>query len=314
MDITDVETAEYLESRLEEHSVGIERVSRKTEILCARSYYLMSHSEEPLRKIKPNISAESFDYLNVVKFERDTICESHDNMYIRTTITFENGNIYSYRNNFSYNLFKSLNKLKEEKEVDFLALNLFDPTELIKVDQSFKGKSYDDIDLYGGIGGKLVYSSTGGALEQKDYYSYSPAKELKDLADPNRSVLGDLDVLDAYKTWESRKPIPKPRKLKDLTDSNRSVKGELNAYSEWIKKLEKSKPLKRSKPRKLSFLFDSSIKEYMSKQGILFLMRFFDGDKYIKLANRLESMLELKKEEDDENAIQKERKGSDKID
>lgn len=276
MDILDMETVEYLEGRLEEHSASIERISRNTEIQCARSYYIMSNSEEQLRKIQPNIPAESFDYLNVVKFERDVIHESHDSLYIVTIVTFENGNIYSYRNNFSYNLFKSLARLKEEKEVEFFSLNLFDPTELIKVDQSFKGKRCDDIELYGGIGGKLVYSSTNDTLKQKDYYSHSPTKELKDLADPNRSIRGDLKV-----------------------------------YSKWIKELEKSNPI--PKTRKLSFLFDSSIKEYMAKKGLLFLMRFFDGDRYIKLANKLQSMLELKKEED-ENVIQKETTDSDKID
>lgn len=277
MDILDMETAEYLEGRLEEHSVNIERVSQKSEELHARSYYIMSNSEEQLKKIKPNIPAESFDHLKVVKFERDAIYENRDSMYVITIITFESGNIYSYRNNFNYNLFKSLTKLQEEKEVDFLALDLFDPTELIRVDQSFKEKRCDDIEIYGGIGGKLVYSSTNGTLKQKDYYSYSPSKELKDLADPNRSIRGDLKV-----------------------------------YSKWIKELEKSNPI--PKARKPSFLFDSSIKEYMTKKGILFLMRFFDGDKYIKLANRLEGMLELKKEEDDDNVFQKETKDSDKID
>lgn len=277
MDITDVETAEYLESRLEEHSASIERISRNAEIQCARSYYLMSHSEEPLRKIKPSIPAESFDYLNVVRFERDVIYENHDSMYIITIITFGNGNIYSYRNDFSYNPINSLAKLKKEKEVDFLALDLFDTQALREIDESYNEKWYNDIELRGGIGNRVIYSSANEALKKQDYRSYSPTKELKDLADPNRSIRGDLKV-----------------------------------YSKWIKELEKSNPI--PKTRKLSFLFDSSIKEYMTKKGILFLMRFFDGDKYIKLANRLEGMLELKKEGDDDNVFQKETKDSDKID
>lgn len=275
MDILDMETVEYLEGRLEEHDVDIKITSQKTEILCARSYYIMSNSEEQLRKFKPDVPAESFNYLNVVKFERDIVYESHS-IYIITIITFNNGNIYSYRNDCSYKLFKSLTKLKEEKEVDFLALDLFDTQALREIDEFYNGKWYNDIELRGGIGNRVIYSSANEALKKQDYRLYSPTKELKDLADPNRSIKGDLKV-----------------------------------YSTWIKDLEKSKPI--PKPRKLSFLFDSSIKEYMAKKGLLFLMRFFDGDKYIKLANKLQSMLELKKEED-ENVIQKETTDSDKID
>lgn len=269
MDISTHETFDYLKGKLDrvvaESQDNLESLINRSDILRAQSYYVCSNSKKHLIKSKTNVPAESFDRLLVVKFERELIYDTlydSDGMYVETIVTFQNGSKYGYRVSFSYDLFKTLSELRKKDEFDFMSLDLFEYNKV-------------ETEIRGGAGNRLVYT-TKGTLDQKDYLFHSPAKEaqsLKSLADPNRSIRGDLEV-----------------------------------YSRWIKEIENGEPIIKP-PSRIKKFMQVSIKEYFIKRVIIFSMKFTTGDSYIKLANKLQGMLELK-QEDDEDDLQKEKEGN----
>lgn len=213
--------------------------------------------------------------------------------YIESLIDFQNGDILSFRCTIS----NTLHRFLRNTPIEVLhGLDTFNQHEMHLIEQAAQEYYKDEFELKGGIGNRVVYSSKGNiedkietvsldaslnakiqrkmlqeSLSSNDYKQYSSSNELSKLADPNRSILKDLEV------------------------ARKHAEDELNVYSLWIQKQSELANLELSGKEQNR----AERKRQRIAKRILLRMRFTDDDeKYMRLAKQLEEVLELEDEEE----------------